>query len=328
MPKSLKPEDNTYIDSTGIVHNRELLSNILQNNAIIVSPTEPTGNDRKKVWLRHENIFDNTASKTHSVSTNLTTIKTGVRATTLTGEDNTFACIDIGTISDFVGKKITVKFKNNSSTNKGRIYLGKSNVGQTTRQAIVDSGTVDNGTYIIQTDTIANDTTYTRLFLAIYSNGANSSASANTYVDYTDLIVSTVEDKTYILNNNEYKEYTPQNEIYSPTEQVIGTYLGKPVYKRTFVGTATLIHNGAFYSNVISLASNIDTILRSSGNVTKGSIKWEINACDFDNDTKNLKQYSRVINTSGTARCDFFTIDSSVSSISYIITLEYTKTTD
>lgn len=29
MPKSIKPKDNTYIDSTGIVHNRKTLSSIL-----------------------------------------------------------------------------------------------------------------------------------------------------------------------------------------------------------------------------------------------------------------------------------------------------------
>lgn len=186
---------------------------------LIVSATEPSGNDRRKVWFQHENIFDNTASKTYNVATNFTTIPTGVRATTTTGENNTFACIDIGAISDYVGKEIYVKFKNASSTNKGRIYLGKSNVGQTSRQAIVDSSSVDNGTHILKTDTIQNDTTYPRLFLAIYSNGGASSVSANTYVDYTDLIVGTVEDETYILNaNDEYEKYNDKDEIIEDTQ--------------------------------------------------------------------------------------------------------------
>lgn len=43
MSKSIKPKDNIYIDSTGIVHNRELLSNVLNNIRPVVLYNSSTG---------------------------------------------------------------------------------------------------------------------------------------------------------------------------------------------------------------------------------------------------------------------------------------------
>lgn len=38
MPKSIKPKNNTYMDSTGIVHNRELLSDLLSRISLMAYP--------------------------------------------------------------------------------------------------------------------------------------------------------------------------------------------------------------------------------------------------------------------------------------------------
>jgi len=44
MSKSIKLENNNYIDSTGITHNRELLSTILNNATVYDSGTNTNGN--------------------------------------------------------------------------------------------------------------------------------------------------------------------------------------------------------------------------------------------------------------------------------------------
>ena len=287
--------------------------------SVIVSPTEPTGNERRKVWKQHENIFDNTSPQTFSNTTTLSPISSGIRATVTTSGTNTssLACIDIGAISDFVGKKITVKFKNNSSTNKGRIYLGKSNVGQTNRQLIVDSGTIENGTHIIQTDTITNDTSYPRLFLAIYGNGTDISVNVNTYVDYTNFVVSTIEDKEYILNNNVYEEFTPQNEVYSTSETKIGTWLGKPLYRK-------LVNVGNLPNSTDKIMShgisNINFITNMSGVYYNSNSKYTMGL--------NLLWTDGGIRTTADASNIYINTTRDYSLYIGNLILEYTKTTD
>lgn len=50
MAKSIKLKNNTYIDSTGIIHEKELLSTIINNSAIYDSGTNSNGS-----YIRYKN---------------------------------------------------------------------------------------------------------------------------------------------------------------------------------------------------------------------------------------------------------------------------------
>lgn len=307
----------------------------INDHSVVVSATEPS-TDRKKVWLQHSsNLFDYTKAPSSVSSTTISTISTGVRATKNdnTADQNTNAKWIVMDISNYIGKTFTLSaYAKSSSTNNGFMYirLVKSNGDTSESYQAQTTETTTNGNLSISYKIPNNIGDYHYLMVSVYST-RGISANQGDYVDYTNLKLSIAEDKTFILNSDDvYEEFEPQNEVYSTGETIIGTYVdNKPIYRRTYVGTKNVTQGGGvLYEALISLQTNVDEIVRCSGNIKVGNIKWEINSTDFDNSTKALKQLIRTINTSGTARVDFFTINSSVSSISYKITLEYTKTTD
>ena len=103
---------------------------------------------------------------------------------------------------------------------------------------------------------------------------------------------------------------------YSTTEYRIGTYLGKPLYRKVFIGTTDTNHHTWFYNQ------NIGILVNSGGRVKIDS------------------NYSGQINTSfgGTADNDLRIVQHSTNFVlqtgsnyrgkDYQLWIEYTKTTD
>lgn len=54
MSKSIKPKNNVYIDSTGIVHNRDTLSYLLNHSPKLVYANEITHNETKEYNLSND----------------------------------------------------------------------------------------------------------------------------------------------------------------------------------------------------------------------------------------------------------------------------------
>lgn len=223
------PSTTTPLSAQNLNQLQTNVENAIKDAGVVVSATEPSSSNKKRVWKQHsKNLLNNRQPKTYSSNCNITSLSTGIRAISVTGVYNTFACIDIGALKDYVGKKIYVKFTNSSSANTGRVYIGKSTAGQSSRSIISDTGPISNGSHTFETNTLVDDTDKPRLFIAIYSNGSSGTTVAeNSYIDYTNLIVSTedvsyepyVNDKEYVLNNNnQYDEYDTNNTIVSVSE--------------------------------------------------------------------------------------------------------------
>ena len=204
--------------------------------------------------LHSKNILDKYQATTYSIEAYLTPISTGIKATTPTGRNYSFATIDLGALNDYVGKKIYFKFKVNT-TNAGRIYIGKSNVGQTSRTALLDSGTIYNGDYEFETNIISVDNSKPRLFIAIYANGLGNNVDANAYTDYTNLIVST-EDVPY-------EDYTTNQIITNGDDFSYGVGVGNNTDIRNKVN---FVKSRNVFSSEIRNGNVSDTQINSATN--------------------------------------------------------------
>ena len=104
---------------------------------------------------------------------------------------------------------------------------------------------------------------------------------------------------------------------YSTTEQIIGTWIdGKPIYRRTFVGntgtSAQTVITSAYNNDTIRVVNAYGSIRTSSGGTNIGSYV-------------NGNYYSGLFIHSNELQLYF---GSSLKSGTYMITIEFTKTTD
>ena len=121
------------------------------------------------------------------------------------------------------------------------------------------------------------------------------------------------------LNNN-FNELNRAN-IYSTEEQVVGTWMGKPLYRKVIIANNISISNATTIATGIT---NADTITECRGK--------------FKNSYSGLTLTYPLVQNSGTIlSCNFLNGDivfqgnetySSSSDRTHIFTLEYTKTTD
>lgn len=262
------------------------------DGSVIVSVTEPQGNDRRKVWKQHSNNL-------YANSNEMGNIK----------DDGTDGSADNysrtkGFIS--VSANITYSLGLNNSSDQIRAYYYNNN--KTFISADVIGSSANEATF-----TPPANTSFVRFRYrgtSIFTTWLNKGTTILPYEPYA-------EDKEYILNDNdEYEEYTPQNEIYSTDEVRIGTWIdGKPLYRKTFVNT---------YSNV----SNINDFITISIPNIKCIVKYETNA------TINTVQvigtgseFNTWFNTNTQYRIQFVNIDATKTYTIYTHAY-YLKTTD
>lgn len=214
---------------------------------VIVKSTEPVVGERKKVWKQHsKNLFDKNQTPFRTTGSSYTILSTGIRAivteSTYTNANILYQVLDV---NDYIGKTLTLSaHAKSSSTNKGFMYMRLTDASGNTS----DSYPAQNTAEVTDADLSKSYTipsgigNYHYLRIALYSTRQGATA-VNNYVDYTNLqleVGSSVtsyegytEDKEYILNdNNVYEEFNPQNEIYNVKETIIGTFLGKPLYRK------------------------------------------------------------------------------------------------
>ncbi len=277
------------------------LTNIEQEG-IIVSPTEPTEN-RRKVWLQKgKNLFD----KLSHIEFN-----DGYRS----WQDGKKRAV-----ANFCGLKIPVYENTQYVTSSDIIYTEISNLCFFDKNMNFISGYTFN--------------TEDRSFITPSSCAYITIAILNTY-DYFQLQQGStateyeeyVEPKTYILNdNNVYEEFMKkEEEIYSTNEQVIGKWIdGKTLYRKV-INIGELIPNSRTdYSTGISNVKikKFEAYFEALDNVFK--LNHVNNYNKSSNEHESIALYTTLNGTS--IRVENANV--SATNLNCWVILEYTKISD
>lgn len=206
-------------------------------DGVVVSATEPTGGNRKKVWLQvSQNICDE--------------------------------IFELGDINSSTGVNVdssnVLRSKNYNKIKPNTTYFGY--IGEyagTSYSAIIYF--YDKNKNFITTQATLNNTVFTTPSNAHYFRLRLGGAYGTTYLNdisiNKDSSITTyqsyVDKKIYTLNdNNEYEEFYDETnqEIYSTDEQRVGTWVdGSPLYKQTFMIPKTAISSST--TTAINLTS-------------------------------------------------------------------------
>lgn len=107
--------------------------------------------------------------------------------------------------------------------------------------------------------------------------------------------------------------------VYSTTEQIVGKWIdGKPVYQKTFIGTTSATTSS---DSVAGTIVNLDTLVNSNGTIFLAGA-WGVNQHSLPYD--NVIEY--YINTSN--QVIIHKQNEIANSKQYMVTIQYTKTTD
>lgn len=221
--------------------NKKITEKNLLGDRVVVSPTEPTGNNRKKIWFQKgKNLF------------NKNNIQSGseLLSTTLYAQPNSDYYI-----SDYI--EIT----------PGQTYYLSGNKTRGTTNIFYNENKVPVSSYAAATGTIPipNSATYIRFNGRLNELDNNiqleQGSKATTYEAY-------IRPTIYILNdNNVYEkiiETVDENDFYSVGEQKTNKIWidGKPIYRKTIVDTT-------FRTDFYPIANNIEQFVNQYGYVKR-----------------------------------------------------------
>lgn len=275
--------------------NKKITEKNLLGDRVVVSPTEPTGDNRKKVWFQKgKNLF------------NKNNIQSGseLLSTTLYAQPNSDYYI-----SDYI------------EIAPGQTYYLSGNKTAGTTNIFYDENKAPVSSYGAMTGAIPipDNATYMRFNGRLNELDNNiqleQGSKATTYEAY-------IRPTIYILNdNNVYEqiiETVDENDFYSAGEQKTNKIWidGKPMYRRTIKATV----KAGITNTEISIAYiPYDTIMINQGKSyntwspnTTGALTWYLNSSDYGNVWVNGEKKIRITNGSSNDR-------------NYVITLEYTK---
>ena len=123
-------------------------------------------------------------------------------------------------------------------------------------------------------------------------------------------------------SNGYTQDYINGLNTYSTTEQRIGTWLGKPLYRKVFTGTTSTT-----ISNVMLTSSgDIEKVISAKGYIEQSNtVQLLVGETVYHADS-SFTAFTRVINVNNNLRLDCnYTV---FGGKNYEITVEYTKTTD
>lgn len=261
---------------------------------VIVSAVEPTGANREKIWVQHSN---NIVDKSLAIDNRYVWLNNNVEA--ISSNNNYWST-----------GRLQVKPNTTYYFDKNINYIVYYNNSGTAVRMETDKSSFITG----------SNEYYVQLSFAKSKVAYNS-----------DIMISTIENasyepyvasKMYVLNdNNVYEEFIQkENKKYSTEEQRIGTFLGKPLYKKTLnLNTPSTTSN--------TVVGNFDStfiVRHYYGDINVAASNQLLPINFYFTEEYNITTY--VTNSKGD-------INMKVGSASYInqaatITLEYTKTTD
>ena len=304
-------EGNTPLSPFVLNKMQSNIENAISESGVIVSAVEPTGANREKVWLQKgENLFNYETANYLLAYSNITTMKITASSSSDNHRSSYIKCKPNTTYT--IKKKAGHSFRVSTTTNVPAIgvTINNSKVNHAGTTITITTGENDNYIFFTCFSTVNGDT--------------------GDYIDmYKTVIIeegtNIISDKMYVLNdNNVYEEFIlKENEIYSTEEQVIGTYAGKPLYKKTLS-----LNTPSTTSNTV--VGNFDStfiVRHYYGDINVAASNQLLPINFYFTEEYNITTY--VTNSKG----DKGKINMKVGSASYInqaatITLEYTKTTD
>lgn len=268
--------------------------NQIQDNLVVVSPTEPTGDNREKVWIQKgKNLFN----KSRMVG-NLTINEDGIFE-----NDETASVHYIQVVS---GKTYSI------SSNLDRQWVLNTSVNIPSLGGSGNVRTVTSGTTIQVT--IPEGHNY--LNIRNHPSSANEdSINQNVQVEQNSTATAYeayIEPKIYVLNDNDvYEEFISKEdtlERYSTEEQIIGTWIdGKTLYRKVInVGTTTTV------TTKIDYIPDIKAIIKQYVSYSWGGMLFSIGS-------------NAIYSGSGNIAMEF---DRAPESTNIVAVIEYTKTTD
>lgn len=280
-----------------------------EEDKVIVSATEPTGVNRKKVWFKKgKNLFNKS-----NVISNVNLLANG------SIESDTSCSIHY---TEVVGGQIYT-----ISSNSDRQWVFNTSAEKLSSSTQGAQRTVTSGTSV----QVNVPSGHKYINIRHYPSNGEDNINQDIQLEQNPVVTAYeayVEPEIYILNNNNvYERFYSKSELnkehYSTGEQKIGTWIdGKTLYRKTIFKTVKITANTNLVIN--SEIQNIDTITKIDG-VISSSTKTNYRQINTYNLENNAVSISMSASTNGNITI-YSTDDWTTPNI--IITLEYTKTTD
>lgn len=280
-----------------------------EEDKVIVSATEPTGVNRKKVWFKKgKNLFNK-----NNVISNVNLLANG------SIESDTSCSIHY---TEVVGGQIYT-----ISSNSDRQWVFNTSAEKLSSSTQGAQRTVTSGTSV----QVNVPSGHKYINIRHYPSNGEDNINQDIQLEQNPVVTAYeayVEPEIYILNNNNvYERFYSKSELnkehYSTGEQKIGTWIdGKTLYRKTIFKTVKITANTNLVIN--SEIQNIDTITKIDG-VISSSTKTNYRQINTYNLENNAVSISMSASTNGNITI-YSTDDWTTPNI--IITLEYTKTTD
>ena len=280
-----------------------------EEDKVIVSATEPTGVNRKKVWFKKgKNLFNK-----NNVISNVNLLANG------SIESDTSCSIHY---VEVVGGQIYT-----ISSNSDRQWVFNTSAEKLSSSTQGAQRTVTSGTSV----QVNVPSGHKYINIRHYPSNGEDNINQDIQAEQNPTVTAYeayVEPEIYILNSNDvyervYSKSELNKEHYSMGEQKIGTWIdGKTLYRKTIFKTVKITANTNLVIN--SEIQNIDTITKIDG-VISSSTKTNYRQINTYNLENNAVSISMSASTNGNITI-YSTDDWTTPNI--IITLEYTKTTD
>ena len=299
LATSVAPEDLIMLIQGG--GNKRVTTNTLLGDNVIVSPTEPVGNDRKKVWFKwSNNLFD--------------------KDNTLDGYEINGATGGAQVNSDwFISDYIKVN-QNDKIFLSGK-SIGNSNCFYDRNKKYINKVNLDSGLITVPNNSSICYLRFNGLLTEKDNIMLEYGTSRTEYQPYvsSDVLIRN-DNNIYQLFNKEQNN----QDFYSTEETKIGTWIdGKPLYRKTIVDTT-------FRTDFYFIANNIEQFVNQYGYVQR---KDYPNSCQFIGSRAGTNMfiqflandiYSGIqIDWGSNWKESYSTLFNKI-----IITVEYTKTTD
>ena len=268
------------------------------------------------------NLFNiNSVNPTFNLETSLSKIENGIRATALGTGQSIYSAVELD--KSLMGKTVTLSATiTPSSTNTGALSIFFGTTSEPYLSGVhwfTESG---SATFTIPSTFPSG---CDKLFMNVHSNGGGTGVNG-AYVDYTNIQIEEGTVATDYVPYLNLEEAMQENSVYSTSEQRIGTWLGKPLYRKVieYINTSDINATGTTLTvNIPHSISNLQLVTNARGFASGGWMFPLIvgTGTTFTNTTGiynvNISNIQlRVTNDRWTSNGHFYFV------------LEYTKTTD
>lgn len=264
---------------------------------LVISPTEPQGKNKKKVWIQKgKNLFNiNKCTKIDINDTEIEIVSNNIfKIRAISSSNNNasmiFRVIDLTT---YAGKTLTIRvFAKSSSNNKAFVVLRQSdyNYGTKTNELYDETQNTTDGVIVLYykvATTITDSNRY--LFIGFYAT-RQATCNIGDYVNYRVQIEQNqkesayedyIEPAMYIKNSNDvYEEFIKAYNVYTK-EQLDDNLLPMTMLKRIYIGDNQTVTFQAG-TNGVYLFINSHILVREIVLITQQTLATGVSALNID----------------------------------------------